>query len=307
MRELFTLMRRETNLPPRIAHCGGVSLVHRAGSALNVNVHVHALVLDGVYTIGSGQASATFHPLATPPSSERADALVRRVLQEIRVLLRRRMESGALPMSRPALARLQAASVRHNLATGPRAGSSVRRVQAQLEARTRGEKRNRPAAAIVSSRREGATVHGGRRVEADERHAVLRLSRYLTRPPVNLDALEPTAEGRVRYALPRPLHDGTTHVEMSPQELAEKLVALVPAGSGKRVGYHGVLAPRAAHRWRVLPTQLMLVESDGPPAARESSPRSPRTGGGAPERDLLHCSSCDRPMQVVAVDEDGAT
>ncbi len=292
VRELFAAIRRVAGISAHKVHCGGVSLIHRAGVALNVNVHVHALVLDGVYTMPSSETTAIFHPLSAAPEPALADALVRRVLKGIRVLLSRRMSSGALPMSNHALQKLEKASIYHRVATGPRAGASVRRVRA---ARRRP---GPPSAAAVRSERDGVRVHGGRQVKADEREAVLRLSRYLTRPPVDLGALESTPTGRLRYALAHPFSDGTTHVELAPQELAEKLVALIPDGATHRVSYHGVLAPRAAHRWRVLPTQLVLIEQEG---GVEAGRRRPRSNQGT--HGLLICDVCDQAMEVIAVDE----
>ncbi len=41
---------------------GAVNVVQRFGSALNLNVHFHALVLDGVYTAAGPLARPVFHP-----------------------------------------------------------------------------------------------------------------------------------------------------------------------------------------------------------------------------------------------------
>ena len=48
---------------------GSVSVVQRFGSALNLNVHVHALVLDGVYARGE-DGSLRFHRLRAPTTEE---------------------------------------------------------------------------------------------------------------------------------------------------------------------------------------------------------------------------------------------
>jgi hypothetical protein len=34
----------------RDAQCGGLTVIQRFGSSLNLNLHLHSLVLDGVYT-----------------------------------------------------------------------------------------------------------------------------------------------------------------------------------------------------------------------------------------------------------------
>lgn len=51
----------------------------------------------------------------------------------------------------------------------------------------------------------------------------------------------------------RPWTDGTTHVLFSPQELIERLVALIPPPRANLVRYHGVLAPNAKRRKSIVP------------------------------------------------------
>ncbi|HJP31087.1 MAG TPA: transposase [Candidatus Latescibacteria bacterium] len=53
--------------------------------------------------------------------------------------------------------------------------------------------------------------------------------------------------------------DGTCQILLSPQELLEKLAALVPPPRLNLVRYHGVLAPNATDRAQIVP---------GPPPAR---------------------------------------
>ena len=46
------------------ANTGAVTLIQRFGSAANLNIHLHCLVLDGVYRHSEGGAS--FHEVAAP-------------------------------------------------------------------------------------------------------------------------------------------------------------------------------------------------------------------------------------------------
>ena len=54
---------------------GGVACVQRFGSALRLDPHIHALVLDGVYIGLEDGGEATFHPLPKP-SDEDIEKLV---------------------------------------------------------------------------------------------------------------------------------------------------------------------------------------------------------------------------------------
>jgi hypothetical protein len=73
------------------------------------------------------------------------------------------------------------------------------------------------------------------------------------RPSVATERLSRLDDGRLLY---RPKHrwrDGTTHVVLTPQELVEKLAALVPPQRFHLVRYHGVLGPCASERDRIVP------------------------------------------------------
>ena len=70
---------------------GSVTVMQRAGSGLNVNLHFHTLVLDGVFTEDPGGALA-FHPAPAPTDAEVAAALVTIRYRVQRLLVRRGLE-----------------------------------------------------------------------------------------------------------------------------------------------------------------------------------------------------------------------
>src|ERR1019366_1430643 len=59
------------------APSGAVTFVQRFGSSVNLNVHFHVMVLDGVFT-RDARANAVFHP-APPPTRRELDDVVRHV------------------------------------------------------------------------------------------------------------------------------------------------------------------------------------------------------------------------------------
>ena len=87
-------------------------------------------------------------------------------------------------------------------------------------------------------------------VPARDRPRLERLVRYCARPPLAIERLEPLADGRLLYRFKRPWRNGTTHMVLAPQQLLEKLAALVPRPKNHLVRYHGILAPAA--KWRAL-------------------------------------------------------
>jgi hypothetical protein len=116
------------------ADTGAVTLIQRFGSAANLNIHLHCLVLDGVYLKRDG--AAVFHEAAAPTSAE-LQALLAKIISRIMRLLTRQgilieeqdrtylaetdRESSFFP--------LQAASCTYRIALGPRAGQKVLSLQ----------------------------------------------------------------------------------------------------------------------------------------------------------------------------------
>jgi hypothetical protein len=301
--EIFALIR--ARLQPEhgdALQCGAATLVHRLGAALNLNVHVHVLALDGAYTVDDG--TMTFHPLPEPPTEAMVAQVVARVCDKLRQWLGPPVGERPAPHSPPPVRAVREASVRHRIASGP----AVRRVSpAPVPLAPEG----RPG---IHAEREGLQVFAASAIDASDRRARLNLSRYVARAPIALERLERSEQGRIRYRLAHPFADGTTHVELDPNELAERLAAAVPDGPVGRVVYHGVLAPRAAQRWRVVPTQLVLVEgrrapkptpprpptSRPPPSPRAHPPSLPPPSSPA---DPLQCEQCGAQMEIVGVEE----
>ena len=98
----------------------------------------------------------------------------------------------------------------------------------------------------------GYNLHAGVVVGAKDRKGLERLCRYVNRPPLGEKRLTELADGRVRLELKTAWSDGTTALELTPEELVERLVALVPAPKANQVRYHGVFAPRHALRRAVV-------------------------------------------------------
>ena len=106
--------------------------MQRFGSAANLHVHFHVLVLDGVYAPGL-DGKPEFFPLRPPENAEVAD-LAQALAQRIPALLKRRgldpqhsdtEDSDRLARDQPWLADVYAASVCGRLATGANAGRRV--------------------------------------------------------------------------------------------------------------------------------------------------------------------------------------
>jgi hypothetical protein len=107
--------------PVRRARGGAVTFLQRFGDALNLNVHFHTLVLDGVYE-HYGEAGMRFRALPPPEDADVA-RVVERVARWIGRLLERRglgADTPPMPIRWPPRSRLSPALPR------PRSGAKSR-------------------------------------------------------------------------------------------------------------------------------------------------------------------------------------
>jgi hypothetical protein len=242
---------------------GAVAIIQRFGGAMNLNVHAHALVIDGVFARDG--ADVRFCPAPLLTAADVADVLATIVPRVRRLLERRGLGDGDEGASAadewaedaPVLAGMAGASVQGTFALGPRAGKRARPCGAvPVEDQVREDKVPGSGRCHAcgeprrTARQEGFDLEAGVKVPADQRDRLERLCRYALRPTVAQDRLQLTAEGQVVLQLRHPWSDGTTHLLFDPLELLERLAVLIPRPRINLILYHGVLGPRAA--WRSL-------------------------------------------------------
>ena len=76
--------------------CGAVTFVQRFGGSLNLNVHMHVVVLDGVF-VRDANHGVVFHA-SPPPAPLDLEAIVQRVRGRALVSLRRRGQLDERPL-----------------------------------------------------------------------------------------------------------------------------------------------------------------------------------------------------------------
>ncbi|MBT5792484.1 MAG: IS91 family transposase, partial [Gammaproteobacteria bacterium] len=163
-----------------------MTLIQRFGSALNLNVHLHMIVPDGVYTMEHNQPR--FHRV-NAPDRQNLDKLLNRIIARV---MRRLIKDGLRFYSLPS---------RHR----PR----CRQQNTHLE---------EPGPAAHGDPTK--TLHGRQKrfftervaCQPHQRDRLERLCRYVTRPAVCLERLSTNAAGQVSYELKHPFRDGTTHI-----------------------------------------------------------------------------------------------
>ena len=242
-RVIAGFLLKQAGLKRATADTGAVTLIQRFGSAANLNIHLHCLVLDGVYRRAEGEPE--FQEAPAPSRDELAgllDKIIARLMKMLTLLGYLIEEEGNVCIAdmdadNP-LASLQAASCTYRIALGPRAGQKVLSLRTVLG-------RDKTATAGLCADAHGFSLHAGVRCGTHQRKALERLCRYITRPAIANERLKKDAAGNVVLQLKSPWRDGTTHLRMTPLEFMQRLAALVPRPRLHLTRFHGVLAPNA--------------------------------------------------------------
>ena len=251
-RTIATHLIKKAGLTHKTAKTGGITLIQRFGSALNLNVHFHMLLLDGVYTTNR-YGKRRFQYVRAPLSDE-LTGLVHTIshriarLLERQGLLERDMEQSYLTLEEDddPMQQIQGHSITYRIAVGEQQGQKVFTLQ------TLPSSDNESNEAQIGQI-AGFSLHAGIMARRDQRKKLERLCRYICRPAVSEKRLAMTSGGRIRYQLKTPYRDGTTHVFFQPLDFIARLAALVPKPRVNLTRYHGVLAPNSKHRVLVTP------------------------------------------------------
>ncbi len=132
------------------------------------------------------------------------------------------------------------------------------------------------------------------------------MCRYVIRPPLAAGKLCVLEDDTLSFKLKTPWSDGTTHLVLSPLELIEKLAALVPPPRLNLVRYHGVLAPNAANRDRIVPGPN---EGSTEPCSHPEQTAAPqpvyrlcwaRLLARVFRQDVTQCPACGGKMKIIA-------
>ena len=336
LRSLFTELRRRVrrHWGVRAEQCGAVTFLQRFGSALNLNLHFHTLALDGAYSYPDAYGERPRFFVLPPPSPHEVARVLAGTARRIARLLDSRAEEDDDPLARdePLLAALAAASLNARIADGPQQGEPWRRIGDRVDP----DPDDDPDATPRVPQLRGMSLHADVSVPARDRLRLERLCRYVARPPLGNERLEECPDGGLLLRLTTHWRDGTTHIAIERSELIDRLVPLIPAPRAHQVRYHGILAPCASLRSRVVPVRNLdpglldvsaaAPEDDAVPAADtagqpgadrqrarddQPDPRPRRLRWAALLQrvfglDALRCPRCGATLRLIAAIEDPA-
>jgi len=178
-RALSTAVIKRAGLSHRAgAQSGIVSFIQRFGSALNLNIHLHLLVLDGAYTFTDD--TARFHHAPAPSQAELErllDTLVRRITRTLvraGVLVEDPEQPWLdLDVGSP-LEQLAAAAVRYRITVGPLAGRKTMTLHSASAVA-----RDGVTVKALTAARDGFSLNAAVACEAHQREKLERVCRYV--------------------------------------------------------------------------------------------------------------------------------
>ena len=313
-RAIAAFQIKKVRLTHAQAQCGAITLIQRFGSALNLNIHYHMLVPDGVYLT---ETDPPYFRKVSAPTAAELQTLIKTISERIGRRLERTGklvrddQSSYLALDsqgegEDALKDLQGHSIQYRIAVGPHKGRKAFKYQG-LPPLT-GDRAGETLAMAADF-----SLHAGVATQAHQRNKLERVARYITRPPVAIERLSLTPEGNIRYELKTPYRDGTTHVIFNPLDFIARLASLVPSPRVNLTRHHGVFAPHHRLRAQIVPSARGAQKKKGQRAEGvEATPRHvAMTWAQRLKRvfliDVTICEHCGGALKIIACIEDKRT
>jgi hypothetical protein len=256
---------------------GAVTFVQRFGGSLNLHVHFHVPVLDGLF-VRSGGGLPVFLAAPAPTRSD-----LERVLRDVR--------DGVLAWIAKHAARDRADEEDPDALAGCAAMATQRGLFADLGGGATRDDDEPTGRSRHSVSLDGFNLHAAVRIGADDDQAREKLVRYCARPAFALERLSVLPDGRIAYAI-KTARKGATHRILSPVELLARIAALLPPPRHPFLRYHGVLAPASKWRKDIVPRVIEKAPEEAeacahPEVRRGAAPPAPvadRREGAPPRR-----------------------
>jgi hypothetical protein len=260
------------------APSGAVTHVQRFGSSINLNVHFHVMVIDGVFTRDE-EGRTLFHS-APSPTHEELDLIVRLVRRRAIAWLTRKGHLGV-----PSEEHTQDAPAQTSLdacAAIAMARGTVQRMGDEPKAERDGASDlGAPPANERAVEHDGFNLHADVAIAGDDDLGRERLMRYGARPPLALDRLRRLPGGRIAYRIKKLRNGRAKHRVMTPLEFLARLAAIVPPPRYPLLRYHGVLGPRSAWRRDIVPKAREPRGTTAPRPCPQETPARNKTSGSA--------------------------
>jgi len=252
LRGIFARQRlRARRLGVRGTGAGAITFMQRFGSALNLNVHFHCVVPDGVWVREGGVIRFVLLPALT---DDDVAQVLRRLESSIRALLKPRLDA---------------------LREDARPPDALAASRAESVAALRGKPPDQSETKHLAAYHQGFSLHAGVHLHANDRQGLAHLCGYGARPPLMQERLSALPDGKLAYRMKRRLGDGREVLILEPRELIRRLATLVPPPRAHLVRYHGVFGPASKWRSEIVPAPSQRTRpaeapcsSNGPDTSR---------------------------------------
>jgi len=278
------------------------------------------LALDGVYE--NKDETFQFHPIQPPTDEDIANIVKKIATRTLKYLTKKgyfcqeeelyNWEHDLFKEDEPMLAEFLAASIRYRIAFGQRAGKEVRRIGSMARSFYQEPEIKGDRCASIG----GFSLHANVSCETNQRKKLEQICNYVARPPIAQDRLIQRADGNLLYKLKRPYDDGTEYLLFSPLELLEKLASLIPRPRINTIRYHGILAPHARLRAKIVPTPEKNDEPEKNIESQNSDEKDRKTDKRLSwckllarvfNIDISTCPICGQKLKVIAAINDSNT
>lgn len=302
--------RKKAGLGAKNSKSGAVTLIQRFGGSLNLNIHFHQLFVDGCYQLNEQNEPIDFW-VASPPTVNEIEEVLTKIISKLTKYLERQKiiirddDDGGFQIPIPdedTLSKVQAGSVTYRFATGKSKGKKALVLKSVTD-------NDHTANKGLVAKNSGFSLHAGVATKAHERDRLERVCRYIARPAVAEERLTTDDSGNVIYKFKKPWDDGTTAMKLTPMELMERLMALVPRPKIHLTRYHGVLGPHYKHRKQIVPKppELKLVQESIEPKQLELKKKNipwARLLARVFNVDVETCTKCGGKVKIIAAIED---
>jgi hypothetical protein len=238
--------------------CGAVMFVQRFGGSLNLNVHFHVVLMDGVFTRDDG-ARVHFHEAEAPSEEELLGLATQTYTNALRWLRRHGHLADSTPEARANSEDVPLEALQGCAEIAMQRGSFAK-AMAEGHDDAASRKRSLPRAkSRFVAECEGFNIHAAVHIPRGDDLGRERLCRYGARPAMALGRLRILRNGVVAYRVKDVSAAGATraarvkHRVMTPLEFLARIAALIPPPRHPLVRFHGVIAPRSSWRKDVVP------------------------------------------------------
>ncbi len=222
-------------------HTGAVTFIQRFGSALNLNIHAHSILPDGVFV--ESEEGYVFCRQSSP-THEDLTLLATKIQKKVLKCIKKMGLNSDSQQSfdEEGLGEISSMSIANKAGFGERTGKSLRRFGAKrVEIDPEG---NDPYSANVG----GFSLNARVWIAGNDRKKLEQLIRYMARGPLATERLTESFPNQLLYKMKSPWRDGTTHVSFSPLDFIARLVALIPPPRFNMIRYSGCFAPNFKDR-----------------------------------------------------------